>query len=586
MKKIIIIIASALVVIGVAIFAILGSQPSEGTAADLKAALSEMGESLSERDELRTLISLLEYGSVEVDGKIGVVGNPKFKYNLYFGGKLYIESDAEEYMIHDAFYRYGKDGDEMELYLGPDYAYIDSKTNLGGIYGLIRGDMANELAFSPFAPSSMSEYSVGSELFDPLHEMLRLCDQNTDKELAEDMRDFSEDVIRYVYKDVIKDSEINYRSEEYRELAGEKSYVSVTDFTADEEKLLGVIEMLVEFLDERIEELKSKYGRLDLIERMESVREDAQSLLDSRREAKDKYIYTLSLMRSVDTGEAVGITLTRRPSSAPDSKPQNLISLEFNGSSIAEATAASLLIGNTSIVYRIVNDNDKKFECVLQVDGRSLFELEIYKSYDNYCFTVYDVNSVKTLELYGEWHPTDVGGRFTVNNVYLEDGLHPVEITVLIDTEDSMPKPEKSFMAFFGANPKSVSELFITGEAFDGETDEDETTLPDNEDDTDNGSGDPSTEKGEALYGVYSSKYLTLTFKGRTVVLTAPANDGKTFVDYEGSYRITEKNGEKRITFSFKDSTAYNHFERGGETLVKDSEGIIIGGKVFIFKGP
>lgn len=562
MKKILAAAIATLLVLTLAI-ALSVSLYNSSTKVQIRETLREFAEDLSAREEIAPIVSLLEYGMIDVDGRIEVIGNDFLDYNLTFGGSLYIESDAREIMLKDGHYRYGKDSAHFDVYCSEDEAYLDSEELLWGRYGIVRGEMTEGLENSLLNPNTFSDSALSTENYDRLKRLLELYDDGYDVTLEEDIIDYGETYYDLFCDELMDTAEFTRQETDYGIgfliLRAELLEISVTaeDFA---NILTAVYDELCE--DERLRDLVIDHiYKISFI--MEAEVSDPARMYDdfladfkdwideihSIENAKD-YRLALRIYKNLNSGKLMSVGLY----SESHGESQTIIKLETDGQGAANSSEFKLVTGDRTISYNIFEKNENYYKSNLYVDGKLLLKTTIARADETFRFTGYgeDGNTVFTVR--GDWDCDGDIKNIVLKTVKFEDSVHNMNVRITIDPNASMPRPEKIEKTVFECDIEQLKALF----------------------------SELSTKSEPVEYfrfrGTYVSQNITLAFYlTGDVKMKVLRNDG-TYAIYAGKYEAYSKKG---IFFEFDENQPYQYFSRGANKLIELEYGISINGTFF-----
>ncbi len=213
-----------------------------------KALLSAIGD-VTERDELETLRSALDGGSIAFSAK-NVSSNEsdgdaelgELSTKIYFTKESVFFDDLHIKSYDDTF--------DADIYLGNDGAYIDEYDIIGGKYGFIAGETSLAFQSSIFAPVSQSTFSLSANNYQQALNQLRLYDISSgSKELRRDIDKVYERYIKELL-DVIREK-ASFESENEKALVGgEKKRVRSVYVVLDSECIADIVTHMYEYISE------------------------------------------------------------------------------------------------------------------------------------------------------------------------------------------------------------------------------------------------------------------------------------------------------------------------------------------------
>ncbi len=378
-KKIIALIASAAVVTtgGVAAggVAIYNNQPEIVA----KNAIVNFVEDLGERDELSGLVKALNGGSFEFSAssvKDKETNEELLPAELH--GKVYM--DKEAVMFEDFSVESDTINVSADAYFTRDFIYINESEILGGAYGIVKGEMADDFADSIFAYGSGSMLSIPDEaISDSLVEMLRVVDKVDDEKLQKDAQKLFNNYIEEFYKITIKTVDFEDETKKVK-LGSERKNARVITIEIDDNDVDSIVKEFINFVqkDKELEKFVEKYD--ETLSPLLSVTAGlASGALDEELSFSDYYDMAMEELDAVAEeieiefeGEYKIEIVTPKASSKLlklslyfENEP--IVSLDLNGKGIKDSDKITLKIGDgedaRSIVYKVKENNSKTFSC-------------------------------------------------------------------------------------------------------------------------------------------------------------------------------------------------------------------------------
>ena len=470
MKKILIvaIVAAVLLISTVVGITVYANAPG----VIVKNSISGVFDDLAERKEIAPILKMAEKGSLSLD-----VNSEESDFDVKLGGKIYFGKNDKVY-IENLFV----ESDNIELsadaYFDGDYAYIDNEEILGGAYGIARGELADEFAESIFAYGSGSEFSLVDQVkYNEILAFLKAIDSETDKDFQKDYEKLVKKYSKLVMRSVNRHVDYEKERDEVK-LGGEYKKVRVVTVSMDEKALAAIIKDVCKEIedDKKLKSFFLEYGEYifnymenmdvqvpyytDLEELYEDMLDDLDKLVE-KLDDKDEIEETLGDFKveiDVVTPKGASKLLQLSLTLKSGGSKQEVFKLDLgkNGIKKTDTVSLDILDGALVIEYKVTENSSTEYIGKLRysslgtitdsaVEDCEIFRIVIDKKEDEFKLTLplsdYDYDDVV---LRGDF--VKKMGKTTVVIDKIEMGgevVDNVEIKLVVDEKDSMPKPLK-----------------------------------------------------------------------------------------------------------------------------------------------
>ncbi len=473
MKKWVIIAISAVVVLAIVLttvgvvagIAIYNNQPE----VVVRNAVTGATEGLLKRDEVEPMLNMLQKGSLELNvtmdsEKMGE-GFDENSVVADVGGKFYFSKDSVFMENLHADIK-NSDSDEnlkfnAELYANNEYVYIYNDEFLNGAYGFIKGSMAES-----FKRSYIAE-NLTEEQIEIISALLESYEGENAKDLQKDAEKISARYEKLLTKSITKHARFESDNKKI-EFDGQEVNSREITVTIDGATILAVFTDLYneQREDEDLREFFIKYsanfkgtnvfgeedfdpndaGKIydDWTDELGDALEDFENEVEDSDEALIIRVVT----------PTTSSTLRRLTVSVDDgSSEEDVFELDLGKKGIEKTNLIKVTVdGNTVYTFEVKEDNSKYYHAVLQYSkessgyltndvNKTLFSINIDKDKNTVRMKFDDDEVIVS----GSWETksrvtTIVINEFETDGQKIEDGI---ELTVVLDEKDSMPKPKK-----------------------------------------------------------------------------------------------------------------------------------------------
>lgn len=501
-KKLLIILASVLVVVTGAITAVI--TVSNAPSNVLARAVTDFTEDILERDEIVPIIKTLKNGSVEL-AFTGIKKEDEDSYDTsrQIKGKVNFSKDA--ILLSDVNIKQDKNSIVGELYLSKDYFYINEEKILKGTYGIEYSDAENQLNNSIFAPQSKSDYALEQSAFDALVSVINYYEIYDD--ISKDMKKIAKKLGKKLWGIIVDNADISKKNTDMR-INGDKNKVRLIELTIDADALENIFLDAVDYLrdSKEVEKFLDKYDDIlspilaTLTEgEVDSIKEMYYDFFSNNEEAIDDFCDEIS-----NNFETLTLKIATPKSSAKLLKLEvvydktSMITLECGTKGIKKTDKITLTAGDLEISYQVKSNDKKKFDAVCNIclEGDEEYEIsatidkanEKYKVTQKTMYESYDYN-------YGEDYTSTyeyiISGKFSqkgnkttlsVDNVkyvynkqYKNNSLYNKEseekiklkCEIVIATKDKMPSHKKNYYGLSDITEKDIKAWAEKFEDFD-----------------------------------------------------------------------------------------------------------------------
>ena len=233
-----------------------------------KRALIHSIEDLFEREEISSVLSLLDGGSVALSAE-NQSGNGSLTDGLCASGKLYFGKDR--YLAEDLQISRKDISIHADLYSDHDRIYLTSDDLLGGSYGMLRDDMVSSFEDSIFSYNSGSRYALSYANHKRVVSLLRRYEAPLSEEAKEEGKKYPTRYLKLLLRTF--DRHVDYDSKLGKfDVGGERITARRISVTVDANALRAILVTLREELaaDAELrafaqENEKSLYGLFALI---------------------------------------------------------------------------------------------------------------------------------------------------------------------------------------------------------------------------------------------------------------------------------------------------------------------------------
>lgn len=224
----------------------------------MQTSVQSLFEDVFAREELETVSSFLQSGSLEVIMSLsGDENEVSLEYKEYFGLENY-ETYIEKLKLKAN--DFSVDG---SAYIGEDYMYVSVPALYDSPVGLSRGKTEKEFDSSLFVFESGSDYELDEEMSDSIKILCRIYDDAQDKAAVEDIKELLTSYVELLMNSISKNAEIEKENDKVK-IHGDQVNARVITVEIDAECIYNVANDLYEELkdDGRIPKLIKKYGKL------------------------------------------------------------------------------------------------------------------------------------------------------------------------------------------------------------------------------------------------------------------------------------------------------------------------------------
>ena len=451
MKKLVIVVIAAVLVVGGTIGAVIGvlNSPKQVAARALDGVL----EDLADREELAPLMNVFSRGSVEfsLDGD-GFIGSQS---NLAAKGKIYFSEKAV--MLDDLTLMSGNLMLEGDLYLSEDLIYVENRDILKGAWGLEKGKLSDEWEDSIFAPTAAGDFSLDQTTFDMVGELLEALDEDMDEKMVEDVEKLLNRYTKKTWKLIGKYAEFDSENKDVR-INKERKSARIITITLTADGVAAILEDLYDYLakDDDLANLVAKYGDrfptlLKELYQIDDAAETYDEFLVDLEEKMDAYVDSIEEYMDSD----LVVTVVTPTSSAEllmlnvEYDKTDLVKIQFGHEGARKTNCITVELGETtSYIYR-VNKNDKKaFEAELLVNDDPWVTLKVDREEETYELLMADFWLL-------EGTVKSKGGKHTVTVDSMESMIigviiryDRVGVSLTLNEKDKMPAPAKEVSSF------------------------------------------------------------------------------------------------------------------------------------------
>ena len=462
MKKLVIIIAVAALVLGGTIAAVIGVYNSPKQVA--ARALRGVAEDLPEREEIAPLKKILSGGSIEFRADSEELNELLLlEEDIAFAGKLYFGENTVYLNRFTALY--GNKILNGDLYISEDMAYVKNPEILEGTWGLEKGNLANEWKRSVFAPDSGSEFALEAPLFDAIKEILEALDNEVDKEMATDLEKLVDRYVEKAWKLVAKHAEFESEKGDVR-INKERREARTITITLDKKAVSAVVSGLYDYLveDDDLANLAAEYGERfsALLKEMYGIEDATDSYDKLLVDLEDKLDAALERIEEYMDGELVATVVT--PPSGDELlmlkleyEDTDYLTVQIGHAGLSKTDCISVKITDgTEFVYRMTEDSKEACKAEFQINGETVGSFEHDRKKSTYSLDVLDVWSIE-----GGWKTK--GGKHTITVERMERTIFglvseydDLGITLTVSEKDKMPEHEKTVDSLLTANEKTI----------------------------------------------------------------------------------------------------------------------------------
>lgn len=471
----------------------------------LATSITEAVEDVFERDDISTIIDVLEQGSVAVDCEI--------EDYFEFGGKMYFGLEKSKLYIENAnltlnnFYEDGSNYSlSANMYLSEDMMYIENDKYLDGAYGIKLKNLSEQFRNSILYEDS--EFSVPKEYRDMIENLLDYY-ENEYQDLQKDSEKLIKKYLKQAGKAIKKHGEFDSETKNVS-LNDERSKKRVVTLKLDEDAIASIVEDLIDYVidDKDLEKfIETHVGNLSEVmgDYISSESMDASDIYDQIINALEELEDEADSIRDLDfevTIKAVTPKLTTKllklEVEVENNGYETSFEIDFGSKGVKKSECIEVSVDNDKIASYEVKENSKdKFQAEVALYGtynnktEKEFSVEytLNKSGNKFSINVVDgefeVLSIKgKAEIDGkattfkvkecvvnearEYYNYDLGTWVTDVESY--DYLENIDLTITVSTKDKMPKPNKDFnniLEITEAKIRKIIEKFEEDEALD-----------------------------------------------------------------------------------------------------------------------
>jgi hypothetical protein len=459
MKKLIIIIAAALLAVGGTVGTVVGVNNSPKVVA--MNAVANALEDLTKRDEVAPIFNAMNGGSLAFSAKgTDIEELMDLDDGAELSGKLYMNADKKALMLDNLSFEMGDFSLTGQFYAGSDAVYISNKEILDGTLGVERGSLVKDLKRSVLAPTSDSAYAMDEESYKILKEVFDALDNEVDQDLEKDLKKVTERYVKQAWKLVGEYAEFEAENDDVR-INGDRQKARIITVTLDDKAACMIVEEMIEYLldDDALADLVKEYGdRLENILKSTMGIEDPSKKYDDLMDELDDNMD--EIIDSVKEGmqDDLVITIVTPPATADllmltvEYGQTEIFQAEFGHEGVRKTDCITVNVADVEVVYQVTENSRKSFEAKLAVNDSDLAKIEIDRSRDDF-----ELELVDLCILEGDWSSKGKTTSITVDTVKVgEERYNHLKLELVLSESDKMPAREKNVDSILTVDEKDV----------------------------------------------------------------------------------------------------------------------------------
>ena len=462
MKKLIIIAAAALLVLGGVIGTVVAINNSPKMVA--MHAITNAVEDLGKRDEIAPVVNAMNGGSLSFSAKgTDLEELMGLDDKMEISGKLYMNAEKQTMMLDKLSFEMGDVALSGQIYMGTDAIYVSNEEILDGTYGLERGSLAKSLKRSLLAPNSGSDYAMEEDDYEVLLNIFEALDDEVDQEIMKDLEKITERYSKKLWKLVGEYAEFESETDDVR-INGERKKARVITITLDDKAVCRIAEDMIEYVldDDELEDLVKKYGDRfeDILKNQLGIDDLSDKYDDLMDELDDNKDEILDSIKDVVSDDLVVTMVTPVATAdllmfAVEYDDTQLVQVDIGHAGILETDCISISAAGSEISYKILKDTKKAFEAKVSVNKTDVVTFELDRSRNQF-----ELGLADTITLEGEMSTKGKTTSITVDTLKMADGERYThfEVNLVLNESDKMPSRAKKIVSVLSVDEKDVEE--------------------------------------------------------------------------------------------------------------------------------
>lgn len=468
MKKIIALIVTALIVIGVVAGATAIANRPETV---VRNALTGVVEDFLARDEFSTVLKVAQQGSAELQASYG-----KDAEKISASGKIYFSQDS--CYLENAKFESADFKASGSVYVSEDYSYIYSEDIFGGeSWGIITGDLAKQFEDSIFAYGSESKYAIPDEKAnDAIVDVLKMLDDDILKDLEKDLTKVTERYAKVVIKSIEKHAEYESEKDDVK-VGGKRIDARVITVEIDSKDFVKIMEDIVKELEDDKELKKTVEKYSDYFEDAlisAGVLEDGKDLVDYYEELVDQLSEAVEEMDDTipeDSGMVMELVTPNLSAKllklsvygmTDGKKGDKIIGLDVGEKGIKKTDTIEIEVGeSTSYTFEISENTSAEYSASLEMTAygttSKVLKIDVDRKDKDFKVSFPDLNSIVVRGSYKK-----SSGRLELSLDSIKTGeeeIKDIDVTLILDEKDS---PKNIIAEKNVKNILSITEADIT----------------------------------------------------------------------------------------------------------------------------
>lgn len=457
-------------------------------------AISDVVEDFLERDDISTIVDILDQGSVAVDCKV--------QENIAFSGKMYFGLSDSKLFVEDVKASI-KDGESTmsvtgSAYLSEDMFYVQNAEYLDGAYGIKLKNLSEQFKNSIFynASGEDNDYALPEEVKKMVEEYLDYY-ENDYQNLQKDSEKLYKKYAKQFGKLVKKYGEFDSENEKVSLVDGESTKRVVT-LELDDKAIASIIKDLINYVidDEDFEKfVKTHVKNLDelmagfvvneytpdemydeIIDTLEEVAGDIDDSIEDDIEIKVKVVTPKASTK-----------LLKIELEIEDGYDESSIAIDFGSKGVKKSEHIAVLRDDEKVCsYEIKENSKNKFEVKFTAydtvynKNKELLNATYELDKENEKFTIKAVaDEIELLSIKGTakidgksitFKPTECVVKHEEDDYDYDLGeyvtrieevnyFENIDLEIVISTKDKMPKPNKDFKNILEMKEEDIDKI-------------------------------------------------------------------------------------------------------------------------------